>query len=104
MVEDGEGGYITTWVPSETSFLCAIVMDTDAETETAEKKGSTANYTITTSRDVSLKHGDVLRRTKDNKTFVVLTNQESSAETGRQTPVSASLDMRQVKAKEWKNE
>lgn len=52
-------------------------------------------YTITTSRDITLIFGDVLRRESDGKLFRI-----TSDGTDKKSPLSATLDMRVVTAEE----
>ena len=94
-VDDGYGGYKTTWTPGAT-FDAAIVFDTSIEARRAESEGVTSLYTITTRKDISLEYHDVIRRLSDNKIFRI-----SSDGDDVYTPKSATLNMRQVTAEEW---
>ena len=92
---DGYGGYYTTWVDGA-EFDAAIVLDTSIQARIGEKQGVTALYTVTTSRAMNLQYHDVFRRVSDGKIFRVKSDGDD-----KRTPISATLDMRQVSAEEW---
>lgn len=92
---DGYGGYNTTWVDS-VEFDSAIVLNTSMEARIAEKQGVTNLYTVTTNKAMNLQYHDVFRRISDGKIFRVTSDGDD-----KHTPVSASLNMRQVTAEEW---
>lgn len=92
---DGYGGYDTTWSEGA-EFDAAIVLDTSMEARIGEKQGVTAVYTVTTSRAMNLQYHDVFKRLTDNKIFRVTSDGDD-----KKTPMSASLNMRQVTAEEW---
>ena len=91
---DGYGGIKTVWSPGA-DFPAAITLDTSTEARRAEKEGVTNLYTITTTKSIILRHGDVIKRMSDLKLFRV-----TSDGTDKKTPHSATLNMRQVSA-EW---
>jgi SPP1 family predicted phage head-tail adaptor len=93
---DGYGGVITTWVEGA-EFQAAIVMDNSMEARAAEQQGVTAIYTVTTSKTINLQDHDVFKRERDGKIFRVTSDGDD-----KHTPNSASLNMRQVSAEEWK--
>lgn len=93
---DGYGGYTTVWSDG-VEFDAAIVLDTSIQARTAEQEGVTALYTITTSRAMNLQYHDVFRRVSDGKIFRVKSDGDD-----KKTPLSATLDMRQVSAEEFK--
>ena len=93
---DGYGGFTAAWKEG-TGFDAAIVFDTSLEARKAEAAGVTSRYTVTTRRNDVLKFHDVFRRESDGKIFRVTSDGDDSF-----TPASASLDMRQVTAEEWK--
>ena len=99
--DDGMGGYTVTWT-DDTPFSCAIVLKSDTAISEADRSVSVSEYIVTTTKDFILKEDDVFRRLSDSKTFIVTTNRYGSTDTGRLTPDSSSLNMRQVTAKEWK--
>lgn len=94
--DDGYGGTVREWTEGE-PFDAAIVFDTSVEARQAEAAGVSSRYTVTTKRDRVLKHHDVFRRESDGKIFRVTSDGDDSF-----TPASASLDMRQVTAEEWR--
>ena len=92
---DGYGGYITSWLEGA-EFQAATVLDTSMQARIAEKQGVTALYTITTSKAINLQYHDVFKRVSDGKIFRVTSDGDD-----KKTPVSATLNMRQVSAEEW---
>lgn len=92
---DGYGGYNVTWVDGA-EIDAAVVFNSSVEALTAQAAGATALYTITTSRAVNLQYHEVLRRVRDGKLFRVTSDGNDNY-----TPVSATLDMRQVQAEEY---
>lgn len=95
VVPDGYGGTKTKWTEGAT-FQAAITFDTSMQARIAEKQSVTSLYTITTRRDMVLEYHDVLRRQRDGKIFRVTSDGDD-----KYTPISATLDMRQVTAEEW---
>lgn len=93
---DGYGGTITTWQEGA-EIEAACVLDATGEATIAAALGATANYTITTRKNVNLQYHDALKRVVDGKIFRVLSDGDDLA-----TPKSASLNMRNVKAEEWR--
>ena len=79
---DGYGGYRETWAEGA-EFDAAIVLDTSIEARTAAQQGVTALYTF--------------RRVSDGKIFRVTSDGDD-----KKTPLSATLDMRQVSGEEWR--
>lgn len=96
-VPDGYGGRIETWVESEFDFYAAIVFNTSIEARTAEAQGVSSLYTVTTKRGITLEYHEVFKRMSDGKVFRVTSDGDDSF-----TPKSATLDMKQVTAEEWK--
>lgn len=95
-VPDGYGGYTSVWTDGAT-FKAAVVLDTSMQARIGEKQGVTALYTITTPKAINLQYHDVLRRSSDGKIFRVTSDGDD-----KKTPASATLDMRQVSAEEWR--
>ena len=93
---DGYGGIDVSWVDGA-KFVAAIVLNSSMEARIGEKQGVTALYTVTTPRNVNLQYHDVLRRVSDGKIFRVTSDGDD-----KKTPMSATLDMRQVNAEEWR--
>lgn len=96
MIDDGYGGTINTYTPG-IQFQAAIVVDDSIQAQIAMASTSIGNYTVTTRRNVNLQFHDVFRRNSDGKIFRVLNDGDD-----KKTPDSANLNMRQVKAKEWR--
>ena len=94
-VADGYGGYITTWTDGA-EFSAAITLDTSIEARAAEQAGVRNLYMVTTAKALTLEFHDVFRRERDGKIFRVTSDGDDKA-----TPVSATLNMRQVTAEEW---
>ena len=93
---DGYGGYITTWTEGA-EFDAAIVFNTSIQAMQAEAAGVTSRYTVTTKKNLTLEFHDVFRRNADGKIFRVTSDGDD-----KYTPGSATLNMRQVTAEEWK--
>lgn len=93
---DGESGYITVWQEGA-EFTANARYDTSMQARIGEAQGVTAMYTITTRKTVTLEYHDVVKRVRDGKIFRVTSDGDDV-----KTPNSASLDMRQVTAEEWK--
>ena len=94
-VSDGYGGYRTEWSQGA-EFKAAITFDTSIEARRAEGEGVKNLYTVTTGREITLEYHDVFVRGSDNKIFRVTSDGDD-----KYTPLSASLNMRQVTAEEW---
>lgn len=95
-ISDGRGGVETTWKDGA-EFEGAVVLDSSMQARIAEKEGVTALYTVTTNKAINLQFHDVFRRDSDGKIFRVTSDGDD-----RKTPSSATLDMRQVSAEEWR--
>lgn len=93
---DGYGGIITTWVDGA-EFQAAITFDTSIEARAASVQGVTSLYTVTTRKAIMLEYHDAFRRLEDGKIFRVTSDGDDKF-----TPNSATLNMRQVTAEEWK--
>lgn len=93
---DGYGGYYATWSDG-VSFNAAIVLDTSMQAKIGQQMGVTGLYTVTTRKQMILQFHDVFRRVSDGKIFRVTADGDD-----KKTPESASLNMRQVPAEEWR--
>lgn len=94
-VEDGAGGFITTWKDG-TTFRGVLTLDTTLEAKVAEKSGVSSVYTVTTRKATNLEYNDVIRRLSDRRTFRV------TSDGGEVKPPSmAGLDMSQVSCEKW---
>lgn len=91
---DEYGGFVNKWVDGAT-FNAAVTFDTSIEARAAEAQGVHSLYTITTARNVILQYHDIIRRIRDSKILRVTSDGDDKF-----TPLSASLDMRQVTAEE----
>ena len=94
--DDGYGGETTVWAEGAT-FKAAIVFDSSIEARVAQAQGVTSRYTVTTTKDRVLEYHDVFKRLSDGKIFRVTSDGDD-----KYTPASATLNMRQVTAEEWK--
>lgn len=95
-IEDGLGGYESVYKDGA-AFSAAIVLDSSMQARIAQKDGVTALYTVTTNKSITLKFHDIFRRESDGKIFRVTSDGDD-----KKTPPTATLDMRQVSAEEWK--
>ena len=94
--DDGVGGYDVIYQEGA-EFDAAIVFNTSMEARRAEASGVSSLYTVTTSRALTLEYHDIFKRLRDGKIFRVTSDGDDVF-----TPASATLDMRQVTAEEWK--
>lgn len=93
IVSDGEGGTTVTYTESE-EFNAAITLDNSVQAAIAQKDGVKGIYNITTSVDMPLKHGDIIKRVDNGKTYRV-TGKENM------TPSVATFHFYTVKGEEW---
>lgn len=96
IVDDGYGGTTTVWTDGVT-IKGAIVFDSSTQMKIAQAMGTTSAYTLTVKKAIELDYHTVLRRESDKKIFRTTSNSDD-----KKTPESASLDMRQYSAEEWK--
>lgn len=94
-VADGYGGFDTVYVYGA-KFSAAITLDNSMQSRIAEQQGVTALYTVTTKKNINLQYHDVFKRYSDGKIFRVTSDGDDKL-----TPISATLNMRQVSAEEW---
>jgi hypothetical protein len=92
---DGEGGYITTWKEGA-EFMAVANTPNSTISEIANALTERINYTITTSKAVTLEAMDVIKRVSDGRYFRI-----TSDGSDNRTPESATLDMRQSTAEVW---
>ena len=92
---DGYGGIITEWKDGA-EFDAAITFDSSLQARVAESQGVKNLYTVTTKKNVNLQYHDVFRRESDKKIFRVTSDGDD-----KNTPASATLNMRQVTAEEF---
>lgn len=93
--DDYGGFFIYNWAEGA-SFSAIIDIDTSIEARTAERQGVTSVYTVTTGKELTLKHHDVFKRLSDGKIFRVTSDGDDKF-----TPESSTLNMREVTAEEW---
>lgn len=96
IVEDGYGGTSTVWTDGA-RIQGAITYDASTQMKVAQAMGVTAAYTLTVRKSVELDYHTVLRRERDQKIFRLVSNSDDS-----KTPESATLNMRQYQAEEWR--
>ena len=95
-IEDGEGGYITTWSEG-VEFKAAITFDSSMQARIGGKLGVTSLYTVTTAKNAKLDFHDVIKRLSDGKVFRITSDGDD-----RQTPARARFGQYlQVSAEEW---
>lgn len=94
-ISDGYGGYNTAWTDGA-EFQAAIVLDSSNEGLIAQAMTVKGLYIVTTRKNCVLHYHDVFKRSSDEKIFRVTTDGED-----KNTPDSATLNMRQVRAEEW---
>lgn len=92
---DGYGGYYSQWIEGA-EFKAAATFDSSVQARIADVQGVTSLFTITTSRAINLQYHDVVKRRSDSKIFRITSDGDD-----KKTPLSATLDMRQVTAEEW---
>lgn len=92
---DGRGGIITRYVEGA-EIMVAYSFDTSVEARIGEKSGAENRYTLTTRKSVNLQYHDVVKRSYDGKIFRITSDGDDNY-----TPMSSSLNMRQVEAEEW---
>ena len=92
---DGYGGFNRAWQEGA-EFPAAATFDSSVQARVAAVNGVTSLYKITTRRSVTLEFHDVVKRKSDGKYFRC-----TSDGADVKTPMSASLDMRQVTAEEY---
>lgn len=95
-VEDGIGGFTNKYVPGAT-FQAVATLDSSTLSQIGQSLGVKSNYKISTAKNVLLQFPDVVERLADHKFFRI-----TDDGTDQKTPNSAMLDMRQVRAEEWR--
>lgn len=95
-VSDGYGGYVEIYVDGA-PITAAVSLMSATEMIAAAQIQSRATYNIITEKNINLQDHDVVRRESDGKIFRVNSDGDDN-----KTPNSASLNMRVVKAEEWR--
>lgn len=96
IIGDGYGGTVTVWTDGA-EIDGAIVYNNSTQMMIAQASGVSTVYTITVKKSVELDYHTVLRRNSDSKVFRITTNSDEL-----KTPESATLNMRQYNAEEWR--
>ena len=94
-VSDGRGGFDYAFVEGA-EFQAAITLDNSIQAKIAEQQGVTGVYKVTTTKSINLQYHDIFKRSSDSKVFRVTSDGDD-----KKTPVSATLNMRQVSAEEY---
>lgn len=93
---DGESGISQVWSEGA-EFKANARLDNSTQGKIAEKMGVTSLYTITTKKNICLEYHDIIKRLSDGKIFRITSDGDDN-----KTPDSATLNMRQVSAEEWR--
>ncbi len=93
-ISDGQGGFKTNW-EAGAKFNAAITVDTSITARIAESQGVKNIYTVTVDRSLRLDFHDVFRNDATGQFYRVTSKDD------RKTPVSSTLNMRQVNAEDW---
>lgn len=96
VVDDGYGGTTIQWVDGAV-INGAIVFNSSMQAKIAREAGVTSVYTFTVDKSVELDLHTVIRRESDGRIFRLTSNSDD-----KKTPHSASLNMRQYDAEEWR--
>lgn len=94
-VDDGYGGFISSFKDGAV-FKADANFFTSSNSVIADKMTDSRNCTITTLKNVELQPYDIVKRLSDKCVFRVL-----SVGKDTETPKTAALNMRQVKAEVW---
>ena len=94
-VSDGRGGFDYAFVEGA-EFQAAITLDNSIQAKIAEQQGVTGVYKVTTTKSINLQYHDIFKRVSDGKIFRATSDGDDN-----KTPVSATLNMRQVSAEEY---
>ena len=92
---DGYGGVITVYTEGSPIDV-AYSFDASTQARIAQQEGVTNRFTLTTNKNVVLRNGDVVKRVRDGKAFMVTSDGDDNA-----TPASSAIPIRQVEAKQW---
>jgi len=94
--EDDRGGVITRYTEGA-EISVAFSFDASVSARIAEQDGVLTRYHLTTRKSINLQYHDIIKRRRDGKIFRVTSDGDDNY-----TPASASLNMRQVEAEEYK--
>lgn len=93
-VNDGEGGYFTEYVDGA-EILVAVTNDNTNLERIAEALTEKVEYRVTTKRKIKFEQDDLIKRLSDGQVFRIY------HKNAKETPTSASLDMKETFAQEW---
>ena len=94
-VPDGQGGFTNQWREGG-AFSAALTDKRSAQRVSAEKRGVSEGYNVTTPIGVHLMAGDVFRRRQDGATFRATSNYTDTS-----PPKCAGFAFEQVTAERW---
>lgn len=94
--QDGYGSVSASYVDGVT-IMGAMPLDNSAQVKIAQSLGAKSVYTLTVRKNVELDYHTVLKRKRDGRYFRLTSGTED-----KQTPQSASLNMRQYSVEEFK--
>lgn len=94
-VPDGQGGYNAAWKDGK-GFQAALTAKSSAQTVSAEKRGVSERYNVTTPVGVHLMADDVFRRKSDGAVFRVTSNYTDTS-----PPACAGFSFERVTAERW---
>lgn len=94
IIPDGRGSQITTWTQGA-EFDAAFELTNSLNEAVALAQGVKGIFRVTVLRGTRLDFHDVFKRLSDGKTFRVESKDDAN------TPPTASLNMRVVRADEW---
>lgn len=95
-VNDGYGGVHTSYTNGAT-FMAAFVFDDSTQARIGAQSGYIDRHTVYTHKDVELRAGDYFKRLGNDKIYEATSDSKDA-----ETPASASLEMREVSAKQIK--
>lgn len=94
LVDDGEGGQATAWVPG-LHFKAAVILDDSTDMLLAQSQGVTGDYSVMVAKKIRLPWHTVFKRVADNKIFRVTSKDDFAP------PNGSGIDLRSVRAEEW---
>ena len=94
IVDDGEGGQITVWIPGY-SFMAAVTQDDTTEMLIAQAQGVKGNFSVITAKNIRLPYHTVFRRVSDGRIYRITSDDEFAP------PSTSTLDIRGNRAEEY---
>lgn len=92
---DGYGGVATVWAEGATVKVI-LKQNTSSIAQVAQAITEKITYKVITKKNVMFRQGDVIRRERDKRIFRITASADE-----KETPESASLDMRRCDAEDW---